>query len=67
MNLFQLNNVETNYRMVTLLRCLNNDISKGNVFILVFSVYSPVNKKVLLCKWVLESETRNVSILIKPS
>ena len=43
--------------MVSLLRSLNNDLPKGNVLILIFSIYSLVNKKVLLCKRVLESET----------
>ena len=52
--------------MVSLLRGLNNDLPKGNVLILIFSIYSLVNKKVLLCKWVLESETQNISILRKP-
>ena len=52
--------------MVSLLRSLNNDLPKGNVLILIFSIYSLVNKKVLLYKWVLESETRNISILRKP-
>ena len=52
--------------MVSLLRSLNNDLPKGNVLILVFSIYSLVDKKVLLCKWVLESETRNISLLRKP-
>ena len=51
--------------MVSLLRSLNNDIPKGSVLILIFSVYSLVNKKVLFCKWVLESETRNIDILRK--
>ena len=39
-----------------------------NVLTLVFSIYSPVYriKKKLLCKWVLESETQNISILRKP-
>ena len=52
--------------MVSLLRDLNNDLPNGNVLILIFSIYSLVNKKVSLCKWVLESETRNMSILRKP-
>ena len=52
--------------MVSLLRSLNNDLPKGNVLILIFSIYSLVNKKVLLCKQVLESETRNISILREP-
>ena len=52
--------------MVSLLRSLNNDLPKGNVLILVFSIYSLVDKKVLLCKWVLESKTRNISLLRKP-
>ena len=52
--------------MVSILRSLNNDLPKGKVLILIFSIYSLVNKKVLLCKWVLESETRNISILRKP-
>ena len=46
--------------MVSLLRSLNNDLPKGNV--LIFSIYSLVNEKYLLCKWVLESEIRNISI-----
>ena len=33
--------------------------------ILLFSVYSLANKKVLFCKWVLESETGNIIILRK--
>ena len=45
--------------MVSLLRNLKNDLPKGSVLILIFSVYS-------LCKWVLESETRNIKILRKP-
>ena len=52
--------------MVCLLRSLNNDLPDGNVLILIFSIYNLVNKKLLLCKWVLESETRNISILRKP-
>ena len=52
--------------MVSLLRSLNNDLPNENVLILLLSIYSQVNKKVLLCKWVLESETRNISILRKP-
>ena len=52
--------------MVSLLQSLNNDLPKGNVLILIFSIYSLVNKKVLLCKRVLESETRNISILREP-
>ena len=48
--------------MVSLLRSLNNDLPKGNVLILIFSIYSLV----LLCKWVLERETGNISILRKP-
>ena len=52
--------------MVSILRSLSNDLPKGKVLILIFSIYSLVNKKVLLCKWVLESETRNISILRKP-
>ena len=51
--------------MVSLLRSLNNDIPKGSVLILIFIVYSPANENVLLCKWVLESETRNIDILRK--
>ena len=35
--------------MVSLLRSLNNDLPKGNV--LIFSIYSLVDKKYLLCKW----------------
>ena len=31
--------------MVSLLRRLNNDLHKGNVLILIFSIYSLVNKK----------------------
>ena len=50
--------------MVSLLRSLNNDLPKGNI--LIFSIYSLLNKKYLLCKWVLESEIRNISILRKP-
>ena len=53
--------------MVSLLRSLNNDLPNGNVLILIVSIYSLVNKKFLLCKWILESETRNISILRKPS
>ena len=53
--------------MVSLLRSLNNDLPNGNVLILIFGIYSLVNKKVLLCKWILESETRNISFLRKPS
>ena len=52
--------------MVSLLRRLNNDLHKGNVLILIFRIYSLVSKKVLLCKWVLESKTQNISILRKP-
>ena len=52
--------------MVSLLRSSNNDLPNRNVLILISSIYSLVNKKVLLCKWVLESETRNISILRKP-
>ena len=52
--------------MVSLLRSLNNDLPNGNILILIFSIYSLVNKKVLLCKWVLESETQNISVLGKP-
>ena len=52
--------------MVSLLRSSNNDLPNGNVLILIFSIYSLVNKKVLLCKWVLENETQNNSILRKP-
>ena len=52
--------------MVSLLRSLSNDLPKGNDLILIFSIYNLINKKVLLCKWVLESETRNTSILKKP-
>ena len=52
--------------MVSLLRSLNNDLPNGNVLILIFSTYSLVNKKILLCKWVLESETQSISILRKP-
>ena len=52
--------------MVSLLQSLNNDLPKGSVLILIFSAYSLVNKKFLLCKWVLESETRNINILRKP-
>ena len=44
---------------------MNNDIPEGSVLILLFSVYSLANKKVLFCKWVLESETGNISILRK--
>ena len=44
--------------MVSLLRSLNNDLPNGNVLILLFSIYS--------LKWVLESESRNISILRKP-
>ena len=43
--------------MVSLLRRLNNELPKGNALILIFNIYSLVNKKVLLYKWVLESET----------
>ena len=53
--------------MVSLLRSFKNDLPNGNVLILIFSIYSLVNKKVLFCKRVLESETRNISILRKPS
>ena len=53
--------------MVSLRRSLNNDLPNGNVLILIFNIYSLVNKKVLLYKWVLESESRNISILRKPS
>ena len=53
--------------MISLLRSFNNDLPNGNLLILIFSIYSLVNKKVLLCKWVLERETRNISILRKPS
>ena len=52
--------------MISLLQSLNNDLPNGNVLILIFSIYSLVNKKVLLCKWILESETQNISILRKP-
>ena len=52
--------------MVSLLPSLNNDLPMGKVLILIFSIYSLVNKKYLLCKWVLESEIRNISILRKP-
>ena len=52
--------------MVSLLRSLNNDLPQGSALILIFSVYSLVNKSVLLCKWVLESGTRNINILRKP-
>ena len=52
--------------MVCLLRSLNNDLPDGNVLISIFSIYSLVNKKVLFCKWILESETGNISILRKP-
>ena len=52
--------------MVSLLRNLNNDLPKGSVLILIFSVYSLVNKNVLLCKWVLEKETQTINILRKP-
>ena len=31
--------------MVSLLRSLNNDLPNGNVLILIFSIYSLVNKK----------------------
>ena len=44
--------------MVSLLRSLNNDLPKENVLVLPFSIYSLVNKKVLFCKWVLESGTQ---------
>ena len=53
--------------MVSLLRSFKNDLPNGNVLILIFSIYNLVNKKVLFCKWVLESETRNISILRKAS
>ena len=64
MNLVQLNNIET--ITISLSQSVNNDLPKGNVLILIFSIYSFVNKKVLLCKLVLESETRNISIIRKP-
>ena len=54
------------YNVFFIARSLNNDLPDGNVLILIFSIYSLVNKKVLLCKWVLESENRNISILRKP-
>ena len=53
--------------MVSLLWSLNNDLPKGNVLISIFSIYNLVNKKVSLCKWVMESETqKNIIILRKP-
>ena len=51
--------------MVSLLPSLNNDLPMGKVLILIFSIYSLANKKYLLCKWVVESETRNISVLRK--
>ena len=43
-----------------------DQIIMNHLIMIIMIIIFYVNKKVLLCKWVLESETRNINILRKP-